>query len=77
VPAADRPDPVELGEAQNANHAVSGDPAAIAGYLGSGDRFDQSIAEFAMRYADQNESDHDAFVTAIRDGPPATAGAEG
>jgi uncharacterized protein (DUF2252 family) len=56
-------------------HAVSGDPAAIAGYLGSGDRFDQSIAEFAMRYADQNDSDHRAFVDAIRDGRLETAGA--
>ena len=36
-------------------HARSGDPVAIAAYLGKKDRFDQSIADFSERYADQNE----------------------
>ncbi len=49
-------------------HAVSGDPAAIAGYLGSGDVFDTAIGEFSMRYADQNVSDYRAFMQAIADG---------
>ena len=49
-------------------HARSGDPIAIAGYLGKKDRFDRSIADFADRYADQNERDFEAFTDAIRSG---------
>jgi hypothetical protein len=49
-------------------HARSGDPVAISAYLGSSDRFDQAMTDFAVRYADQNERDYDAFVQAIRSG---------
>jgi uncharacterized protein (DUF2252 family) len=49
-------------------HARSGDPIAIAEYLGEDDQFDRSIADFAKRYADQNEQDYQAFVAAIRSG---------
>jgi uncharacterized protein (DUF2252 family) len=49
-------------------HARSGDPIAIAQYLGKKDRFDQSIADFSERYADQNERDFEAFTEAIRTG---------
>ena len=49
-------------------HARSGDPVAIAEYLGSGDVFDQSIVDFCERYADQNEKDYEEFVGAIRTG---------
>jgi len=49
-------------------HARSGDPVAIAEYLGDSDQFDQSITDFAERYADQNERDHAEFVKAIRSG---------
>ena len=49
-------------------HARSGDPVAIAAYLGEGDQFDRSITDFSQRYADQNELDHQAFVEAIRSG---------
>ena len=49
-------------------HARSGDPVAIAAYLGRSDRFDQSITDFSQRYADQNELDYQAFATAIRSG---------
>jgi uncharacterized protein (DUF2252 family) len=49
-------------------HARSGDPVAIAGYLGDSDAFDRSITGFSERYADQNEQDYQAFVTAIRAG---------
>jgi uncharacterized protein (DUF2252 family) len=45
-------------------HARSGDPAAIAGYLGSGDTFDQAVAAFAEAYADQTEADYAAFLAA-------------
>jgi uncharacterized protein (DUF2252 family) len=49
-------------------HARSGDPIAIAAYLGEGDQFDRSITHFSERYADQNDRDHQAFVKAIRSG---------
>jgi uncharacterized protein (DUF2252 family) len=49
-------------------HARSGDPVAIAAYLGDDDQFDRSITDFAKRYADQNERDYQAFAGAIRSG---------
>ncbi len=49
-------------------HARSGDPVAIATYLGAGDAFDKSITDFSQRYADQNEQDYEDFVKAIRSG---------
>jgi uncharacterized protein (DUF2252 family) len=49
-------------------HARSGDEIAIIAYLGSSDSFDQSVADFAAAYADQNEADHTQFVKAIDDG---------
>jgi hypothetical protein len=49
-------------------HARSGDPIAIAAYLGGGDEFDQSITGFCERYADQNEQDYQEFRKAIKSG---------
>ena len=49
-------------------HARSGDPTAIAEYLGTGGAFDNAIADFSDRYADQNQRDYDIFVKAIADG---------
>ena len=49
-------------------HARSGDPIAIAAYLGKKDRFDKSITDFSERYADQNERDYEAFIAAIKSG---------
>ncbi len=49
-------------------HARSGDPVAIAGYLGSSDSFDEAMVEFADSYADQNEKDYEAFMQQIRSG---------
>jgi Uncharacterized protein conserved in bacteria (DUF2252) len=49
-------------------HARSGDPVAIAQYLGESDAFDDSISDFAQRYADQNEQDYQAFRKAIESG---------
>jgi predicted alpha/beta hydrolase len=48
-------------------HARSGDPIAIAEYLGSDGAFDNAIADFSVRYADQNQRDYDTFVKAIAD----------
>jgi uncharacterized protein (DUF2252 family) len=56
------------GETLARAHARSGDPIALAAYLGKKDRFDQSIADFSERYADQNERDYQAFTEAIRSG---------
>ncbi len=49
-------------------HARLGERVAIASYLGKGDVFDRAIADFSVAYADQNERDYEAFVTAVRAG---------
>ncbi|MFG2261624.1 DUF2252 domain-containing protein [Streptomyces sp. NPDC048720] len=49
-------------------HARSGDPVAIAAYLGGGDRFDRALPHFAQAYADQNERDFAALGEAARSG---------
>lgn len=49
-------------------HARSGDRIAIAAYLGSSDRFDRALAEFARAYAEQNERDHAALAAAVKSG---------
>jgi uncharacterized protein (DUF2252 family) len=49
-------------------HARWGDRIAIASYLGAGDVFDDAIADFSAAYADQNERDYEALVTAVRTG---------
>jgi predicted alpha/beta hydrolase len=49
-------------------HARSGDPVAIAAYLGDSDAFDKSITDFSQRYADQNEQDYQEFVNAVKSG---------
>jgi uncharacterized protein (DUF2252 family) len=49
-------------------HARSGDPVAIAAYLGRGDAFDQAVLDFAVRYADQNERDYAEFAAAVKAG---------
>jgi uncharacterized protein (DUF2252 family) len=49
-------------------HARTGDPAMIAGYMGSGRSFDEAVCDFAGDYADQAERDHKAFVKAFREG---------
>jgi hypothetical protein len=42
-------------------HARSGDRIAIGSYLGKGDVFDCSVADFAAAYAEVAEEDHRAF----------------
>ncbi|HLN77452.1 MAG TPA: DUF2252 domain-containing protein [Nocardioidaceae bacterium] len=46
-------------------HARSGDPVAIAAYLGQDDAFDQAVTDFSQRYAAQNERDFHMFREAI------------
>jgi uncharacterized protein (DUF2252 family) len=50
------------------SHARSGDPIALAGYLGRGKGFDHALAAFAETYADQNERDYAALEAAAADG---------
>ena len=49
-------------------HARSGDRVAIAAYLGGSDVFEQAVAEFAAKYADQNERDYQALLHAVGSG---------
>ncbi len=49
-------------------HARSGDAAAIAGYLGKCDAFDEALAAFATAYADQTERDYEALKAAVDEG---------
>ncbi|MET0714589.1 MAG: DUF2252 domain-containing protein [Mycetocola sp.] len=50
-------------------HARSGNPAALAEYLGQNeDAFDDAIVRFAGLYAEQNLRDYDAFVHAVSSG---------
>ncbi|HLW70908.1 MAG TPA: DUF2252 domain-containing protein [Candidatus Binataceae bacterium] len=49
-------------------HARSGDSAMIAGYLGSGEAFDDALVNFAAAYADQTERDYAALLKAIKAG---------
>jgi predicted alpha/beta hydrolase len=49
-------------------HARSGDRIAIAAYLGTSDKFDRAVTDFATGYADQNERDYQALVDAVDSG---------
>lgn len=55
-------------------HARTGDPSAIAGYLGGGEAFDKAMRDWADAYADQTERDHEALLRAIDAGRVPTAG---
>jgi uncharacterized protein (DUF2252 family) len=49
-------------------HARTGDPARISGYCGKSTVFEEALVEWAERYGDQTERDHEVLVTAIRRG---------
>ncbi|MFA9401052.1 MAG: DUF2252 family protein, partial [Acidobacteriota bacterium] len=49
-------------------HARSGDPVAIAEYMGKSDTFVKAITRFAEAYADQAEADYAVFREAIDSG---------
>jgi uncharacterized protein (DUF2252 family) len=49
-------------------HARSGDPIAIAAYLGKSGVFDAALDRFAETYADQNERDYAALEQAVKEG---------
>ena len=56
------------GEALARSHARSGDAAAIAAYIGKGEKFTESVVAFAHSYAAQNTADHRQLVAAIAAG---------
>ncbi len=49
-------------------HTRSGDPYAIAGYIGIGAKLDRAIEKFAIAYAGQVTADYEAFRKAVRTG---------
>ena len=49
-------------------HARSGDPVALAAYMGRSDVFDRAVTTFAASYAHQNDADYAAFTAAIQKG---------
>jgi uncharacterized protein (DUF2252 family) len=50
------------GETLARGHARAGDPATIAGYIGTSNPFDEAIVRFAVEYADQTDRDWEALV---------------
>jgi uncharacterized protein (DUF2252 family) len=56
------------GQALARAHARSGDRVAIAAYLGSSDRFENAIADFAETCAEQNAADHAELARAAETG---------
>ena len=56
------------GKALARAHARTGDPVAIAAYIGKGRRFDEALGEFAVNYADQTARDHRQLSEAIASG---------
>ena len=56
-------------------HARSGDPIALAAYLGGGSSFERALEAFGMAYADQTTADWETLKAAIADGTvPAQTG---
>lgn len=49
-------------------HSRSGDRVAIGAYLGSSERADEALADYAVTYADRIEGDHARLVEAIDSG---------
>ena len=49
-------------------HARTGDPVAIAAYLGDGDEFARAMGSFAVRYVDVATADHATLEAAVADG---------
>jgi uncharacterized protein (DUF2252 family) len=56
------------GKALARAHARTGDPIAIAAYIGKGRRFNEALGEFAVNYADQTARDHRQLCDAAAGG---------
>jgi len=57
-----------VGDLLSKGHARSGDPCALAGYLGMSDRFDKAVVNFGIAYANQTVKDWEALRHAIHIG---------
>ncbi len=64
---------VMCGELLSKGHARSGDPCAIAGYLGNNNKFDVAMANFGVVYADQSTKDWEVLKRALREGKMSAA----
>jgi uncharacterized protein (DUF2252 family) len=49
-------------------HARSGEPVALASYLGRSGKAERALLQFALKYADQTEADYKAFRKALKRG---------
>ena len=49
-------------------HARAGDAVAMSGYMGTSDKFDAGVRDFALAYAEQVGRDYDAYKAAIAAG---------
>jgi len=49
-------------------HARSGDPVVLAAYLGRPGKTEKALSQFALAYAEQVESDYQAFLKALKHG---------
>ncbi|MFP5438791.1 MAG: DUF2252 domain-containing protein [Bacteroidia bacterium] len=49
-------------------HARTGDAAILNGYMGQEELFEDTIAKYAMQYADQNEKDYGILLHALKHG---------
>ena len=49
-------------------HARTADAVVLTGYMGKSTAFEDSLADFSVSYAKQNERDHAALVAAVRKG---------
>lgn len=73
-------DPEELGDRRLAEysrvcaellakaHARSGDPVALASYLGRSEKAERVLLQFAIKYADKTEADYQIFRRALKRG---------
>jgi uncharacterized protein (DUF2252 family) len=58
------------GELLARGHARSGDPLILAGYIGSGEAFAESLAKWGSLYADQTEKDWEGLRRSLKKGIP-------
>jgi uncharacterized protein (DUF2252 family) len=61
------------GELLARGHARGGDCAMLAGYIGTSERFDGAITQFAETYADQTEKDWEQLVKSLKKTSPKSA----
>ena len=58
------------GELLARGHARGGDCAMLAGYIGTSERFDEAITQFAETYADQTEKDWEELLKHLKKSAP-------